>query len=291
MKPPRVSSRRVRAALAQDPPAGGERLSARAEDPALLPSAPPRSPAGLEYAGEGNAVVTRPPAVARRAPRRGGPRRCGPASAPSRSAGGLSLEPPTAAVRWTRRSEPARPGWPRLAIDLMRRLEPEVMTKWEDVNTRARGLGCPIAPPEEMPASRRPRDLQRWARVGDAGVLPVRRRPGGDATAARDLLCGAAAARVQVRMLRAVAGTRDDALAVALDVEDRRSLRALIRGASKGAPAEARLAGLIPTAEAARAPAQELAGQGSVRGARDPAARCGTSVRAGDACRGVGPRA
>jgi len=55
------------------------------------------------------------------------------------------------------------------------------------------------------------------------------------------------------------------AVAVALDAEDRRSLRALIRGASEGAPADTRLAGLVPTPTLPERLLRELAERGSIR--------------------------
>jgi vacuolar-type H+-ATPase subunit C/Vma6 len=92
-----------------------------------------------------------------------------------------------------------------------------------------------------------------------------------------------AAAR-EVAVLRRWLGPRDGALAVALDAEDRRSLRALIRGAAEGAPVETRLAGLIPTPALPERLLRDLAGRASIReqgvllvGARHP---CGAAVLA-----------
>jgi vacuolar-type H+-ATPase subunit C/Vma6 len=60
------------------------------------------------------------------------------------------------------------------------------------------------------------------------------------------------------------AGRRIPALAVIYEDEDRKSLRAMLRGAARGAAAEARLSGLIPTPALPERALEELARQASV---------------------------
>jgi len=72
-------------------------------------------------------------------------------------------------------------------------------------------------------------------------------------------------AAASVRILWRWLGDREGVMAVGLDLEDRRSLRALIRGAAEGVHAEARLAGLIPTPALPERLLEELAGRVRIR--------------------------
>lgn len=135
--------------------------------------------------------------------------------------------------------------------------------RWEDVNARARGLGTRLLEPEALRALAQldgPTALGRA--LAARGVLP-------EDTAAPTIpdlsIALRRAAGGEVAILRRWLGARDAVLAVALDAEDRRSLRALIRGAADGAPAEARLAGLIPTPALPERLLHELAGHASIR--------------------------
>ena len=118
-------------------------------------------------------------------------------------------------------------------------------SRWDDVNARARGLATHLLGEDALAALGRCPDLTALARaLEERGVLrdPVA-APG---AAALELALRRAAAG-EVRLVRRWLGSRSELVAVALDAEDRRSLRALLRGAVSGASAEARLAGLIPT--------------------------------------------
>jgi len=137
------------------------------------------------------------------------------------------------------------------------------MMNWGDVNARVRGLGSRLLPPEEMSRLAEADDLQALARaLATLGVLSDE-MPGATAPAIELALRRAAAA--PVRILRRWLGDREGAMAVGLDVEDCRSLRALIRGAAEGVHAEARLTGLIPTPALPERLLEELAGRVRVR--------------------------
>lgn len=117
--------------------------------------------------------------------------------------------------------------------------------RWEDVNARARGLGAHLLDEEALAALARSPDLPALARALEArGVL--REEVAAPGAAALELALRRAAG-AEVRLVRRWLGARGEVAAVALDGEDHRSLRALVRGAVAGAGAEARLAGLIPT--------------------------------------------
>jgi vacuolar-type H+-ATPase subunit C/Vma6 len=105
--------------------------------------------------------------------------------------------------------------------------------------------------------------LQSLAReLGALGLVPDE-MPVASASALDLALRRSAAA--PVRILRRWLGDREGVMAVGLDLEDRRSLRALVRGAAEGAPAEARLAGLIPTPSLPERLLVELAGRARIR--------------------------
>lgn len=117
-------------------------------------------------------------------------------------------------------------------------------TRWEDLATRARGLASRLL-------SRA--DLDALASVADFGELASMLRtrgfllPDGVATADGIELAVRRTAAARLRLLARWAGGRSPLLAVIFEDEDRRSLRAIIRGAVQGAPPDLRLAGLIPT--------------------------------------------
>ncbi len=69
------------------------------------------------------------------------------------------------------------------------------------------------------------------------------------------------AAADRLRLLARWCGPRVAILAVLFEDEDRRSLRALLRGSLQHAPAEARLAGLVPTPTLPERALRELANQ------------------------------
>ena len=118
--------------------------------------------------------------------------------------------------------------------------------RWEDVNARARGLGTHLLERGDLDALARVADLPSLAEaLGRAGIVPL----GDQGTE------GAAALERGIRhwagallaILGRWVGERSAALPLVFDLEDRRSLRALFRGAVAGAPTERRLAALIPT--------------------------------------------
>jgi vacuolar-type H+-ATPase subunit C/Vma6 len=120
------------------------------------------------------------------------------------------------------------------------------MTQWDDVNARARGLGTHLLTRAQ---------LESLTRAGDAKALTdACRRLGLPIAADRDIATAAELelavrrwAAAALRILARWAGPRVEALAVIYEEEDRKSLRAIIRGAIRGAAADSRLAGLVPT--------------------------------------------
>jgi hypothetical protein len=155
-----------------------------------------------------------------------------------------------------------------------------VKPSWDDVNARARGLGTRLLAPQVLAGLSR---IQGTGALGRAlatrGVIPEE-SAAGNATEL-GLALRRAAGR-EIALLRRWLGPRDVALAIALDAEDRRSLRALIRGAAEGAAAETRLAGLVPTPTLPERLLSDLAGRASIReqavllvGAGHP---CGSAV-------------
>lgn len=129
---------------------------------------------------------------------------------------------------------------------------------WGTVNARARGLATHLLRRATLDRLARVPDLvalaAELARVGylapDAGAtageldLAVRRRTAG-----------------ALRALARWAADHPELLEVVYGDEERRSLRALLRGALDGAPADARVAGLIPTPDLPERALTELARQ------------------------------
>lgn len=116
--------------------------------------------------------------------------------------------------------------------------------RWEDLNARARGLGTHLLRREELDGLARLPDLAALGAALRARGYPL--EEGAAHPAALELaLRRVAAARLGV--LARWCGPRAAVLTVLFEDEDRRSLRALLRGAVQRAPADARLAGLIPT--------------------------------------------
>ena len=133
------------------------------------------------------------------------------------------------------------------------------MTKrWEDLNARARGLGTHLLDRNALVDLAAQPDVRTLANaLGSEGLLV---EPGAATPEALELAIrrsGAAALRLLARWC----GRRTNVLAVLFEDEDRRSLRAVLRGAVQHAPAEARLAGLLPTPELPERALGELAAQ------------------------------
>lgn len=133
--------------------------------------------------------------------------------------------------------------------------------RWEDLTARARGLATHLLGRAQLDALAHAPDLAALGEAFRALGLLV---PEFEAVSPELLeLAARRDAAAHLRTLARWAGARGAALAVVYDDEDRRSLRAILRGVVRGAPPEERLAGLIPTptlparalAELARQPA------------------------------------
>ena len=132
-------------------------------------------------------------------------------------------------------------------------------TRWEAPSARARGLGTHLLPDATMAAVAAAPDLSTVVTLLEAAgiAIPVE---GGRTVQAVELGIQRAAGSELRRLARWV-GNQAAAAAVLFDEEDRRSLRAMIRGAVAGAPADTRLAGLIPTPPLPERELAELARQ------------------------------
>jgi vacuolar-type H+-ATPase subunit C/Vma6 len=135
-----------------------------------------------------------------------------------------------------------------------------VTTRWDDVNARARGLGTRLFTRGQ---------LESLTHAGDAAALTNACRQLGLPLAATREIATSAELELAVRRWAAAAlhilarwaGPRVAALAVIYEEEDRISLRAILRGAMRGAAAETRLAGLVPTPTLPERALEELARQ------------------------------
>lgn len=118
--------------------------------------------------------------------------------------------------------------------------------RWEDLNARARGLSTHLLRRAGLEAAARSANVPSLAAELRQRGYPL--EEGSRASAAEvELAARRAAAARFATLVRWLGRTRTDALAVLVEDEERRSLRALIRGAVERAPAELRLAGLLPT--------------------------------------------
>lgn len=136
------------------------------------------------------------------------------------------------------------------------------MTRWEDLDARVRGLAAHLLPVAELQLLSRVPDLPALAdELGRLGF-----RVGGEAGPQPEELELAVRrwAAAALATLARWAGPRAAALAIIYEDEDRKSLRAMLRGALCGAPREARLSGLIPTPTLPERALEELARQVSV---------------------------
>lgn len=134
--------------------------------------------------------------------------------------------------------------------------------RWEDLATRARGLATHLLTRADIAALATVADLDT---LGDA--FRARRFPlaEGAQTADELELAVRRAAGAKLWLLTRWAGLRNPLLAVILDDEDRRSIRALVRGAVQSSAADLRLAGLIPTPTLPERALTELASQPTPR--------------------------
>lgn len=118
------------------------------------------------------------------------------------------------------------------------------MTVWVDVVARARGLSGKLLTPAALAELAQSSDLRDLS----TRLAAHRTRPAPEVVSAQSLEdderrhYGA-----QIRLIARWAGAHVTLLAPLYDDEDRRSLRAILRGAVAGVPAVDRLSGLIPT--------------------------------------------
>lgn len=145
--------------------------------------------------------------------------------------------------------------------------------KWDDVNARARGLGGRLLGRWRL---ERLAGAETLADLGEA--LEGYRIEGGGRNASPQTLERGVRRRGQgfLSLLARWCGERVSALAVLFEDEDRRSLRALLRGAVSGAPPERRLSGLVPTPTLPARALEELARL------RSPAQIAGTLIAWGN---------
>jgi vacuolar-type H+-ATPase subunit C/Vma6 len=119
--------------------------------------------------------------------------------------------------------------------------------RWEDLTVRTRGLATHLLTPGQLDALASAPDLDALGEAFRALGLLV--PEAGSVTPEQLELAVRRAAAGRLRTLTRWAGARNALLAVVFEDEDRRSLRALLRGAvyGGGATPEERLGGLIPT--------------------------------------------
>jgi len=119
-----------------------------------------------------------------------------------------------------------------------------VTTPWGDLAARARGLGTHLLRRDELDALAAMPDVDALADAFRSRGLVA-----ADSRASAEQLERAVrrAAAARLRVLSRWAGDREAALAIIFADEDRRSVRALLRGAVQHADPDDRVAGLIPT--------------------------------------------
>jgi vacuolar-type H+-ATPase subunit C/Vma6 len=136
------------------------------------------------------------------------------------------------------------------------------MTRWDDLNARARGLSTRLLGRATLEGLSRAPDLPAIAAELQHRGFPIvdpERVSAGELELAIRRNLGA-----RLATLIRWAGPRSAALAVLIEDEDRRSISDLLRGAAQRAPAEQRLSGLLPTPELPERALEELAAQPSV---------------------------
>ena len=118
------------------------------------------------------------------------------------------------------------------------------MARWEDLAARGRGLATHLLRRDELDALAAMPDLAALADALRSHGFAVTES---SVTAEQLELAARRVAGARLRVLARWAGARDAALAIIFAAEDRRSIRALLRGAVQHADPHERLAGLIPT--------------------------------------------
>jgi vacuolar-type H+-ATPase subunit C/Vma6 len=120
-----------------------------------------------------------------------------------------------------------------------------VSERWEAVDARSRGLSGHLLGADALADLERAPDLARLAdRMVSAGVAAD---PAGDRSPAGLELAVRRAAAGELRTLLRWVREGSPLAALVADLEDRRALRALVRGAAAGVASESRLSGLVPT--------------------------------------------
>lgn len=134
---------------------------------------------------------------------------------------------------------------------------------WDDVNARARGLAGHLLSPAELSALARHPDLPSLAAaLGRAGLVPGVDGNGADGS---DLELGVRRwGAASFRILSRWTGARSAALPLVFSEEDRRSIRAIVRGIVARVGPQQRIAGLIPTPTLPERALQELASLSTV---------------------------
>jgi vacuolar-type H+-ATPase subunit C/Vma6 len=119
-------------------------------------------------------------------------------------------------------------------------------TDWSDVNARVAGLTTRLLSPRTLRELRATRSLSEFvARL--AATRALASAPAADAPVAAIEEGVRRVAADRLRLLERWLGPRRDAVRVVYEDEERRAVRALLRGAAQGAPPEQRVAGLLPT--------------------------------------------
>ncbi|MFI5310994.1 MAG: V0D/AC39 family V-type ATPase subunit [Gemmatimonadales bacterium] len=138
------------------------------------------------------------------------------------------------------------------------------MTAWGDVIARARGLAAHLVQRGQYaPLCGAEDTASLAAQLAALGLVPA---PGAGSPADERTIELALRRRAgaRLRLLARWAGDRREQLASLFDDEDRRALRALLRGAIAGIAPEARLAGLVPTPTLPLRALEQLARAGDV---------------------------
>jgi hypothetical protein len=137
------------------------------------------------------------------------------------------------------------------------------VTTYDDVSARARGLATHLLSPGEWEALADVPDLPALAARLEHAREPLRLfGPAADAASFERAVRRRAGERLA--LLARWCGDRPALLGAIFGDEDRRSLRALVRGAAAAAPPEARLAGTLPTPALPLRALETLGGQPSV---------------------------
>lgn len=136
------------------------------------------------------------------------------------------------------------------------------MSDWGDLVARVRGLSTRLLGAGQLRAIAGSGGLaQLSAAIAQAGVIPAPLERAGVRLLEQGIRRHASR---QLHLVWRWAGDRTSRLAPLVEDEDRRSIRAMLRGAASGTPPEARLAGLVATPSLPERALLELARRGDV---------------------------